>query len=335
MPLGNEPALEKYLSYARKISKEYELRINLEKIIISLGNYLSDEHYHELINDTGHGFQHGLDTVKYALLISNSKNCPEEIALAAFFHDICGIKHRSFSRAKHHSQGSRLIKNILPKIISEKEQKLIDSDAITLAIKYHWRDTAYFLNKLKKSLPTKQYSTCAIVRDADTIDEALNIKRIIRITETYKRILFNKNISTLERIAILLCEEEDIVDSKRSDLMMYLLRNITKSLDADHYLTLEAKKFMNKNIYKKNIQSILGGIDNYKHRGDFKNKKEISSLLEEVALLYFELKNNGKLKMAKNIVRKYSQKGSAYFEEQQPRLVAKLNKLVFTCVSVG
>jgi HD superfamily phosphodiesterase len=329
MSLRNESALKKYLSYAKEISKEYELRISLEKIITSLSDYLPSEHYHELINDSGHGFQHGLDTVKYALLISDTKDRREEIALAAFFHDICGINYDSFSRAKHHLRGSHLVKNILFKIINKEDRRLVDLDAITLAIKYHWQDVSYFLGTLKKALPAKKYSTCAIVRDADTIDEALNIKRIIKITETYKRALFNRDITPLERIAILLCEEEDIIGSKRNDLMMYLLRNVTKSLDIDHYLILRAKKFMNKDIYKKNIQSILGGIDEYKYRGDFRNKKEISSLLKEISKFYFELKDSNKLETAKNITRKYSQKGGTYFEKHRPRLVVELNKSVF------
>lgn len=323
----NNNSLEKYLASAQEISRKHQLGIDLAKVIISLSHYLPNNHYRKLINDKWHGLEHGLDTAKYALLINHQKKLRDGIALSALLHDICGVRHGIFSRANHHLQGSRLIKKILPKIISKKEQALIDLDTIVSAIKYHWKNKEYFLETLKKTLPARKYLVCAIVRDADTIDEALNIERIIKITEAYKKSLLNKKISLMERIAILLCEEEDIIGSRRSDLMMYLLRNVTKGIDDDHYITPEIKKFINKNIYKKNVKSILKGIDKYKYPGNFNNKNEILNLMNDVSSLYFKLKDTGKLKTAKKITFGYSQKGSTYFEKHRLDLIAKLNNL--------
>lgn len=325
---NNLTLLEKYLLRSHKITTKNNLKIDLRKIILSLKEILPENHFNTLLSDQGHGFHHGLDVVELALFLSSPNDSQEEIALSALFHDICGIQLDPFTRKEHPRQGSRLIKKILPKLLHENNPITIDSLSILSAIENHSQSLYSFLNTLKTILPAKGYRLCILIRDADTIDEAHNIPRLLRVSREYKQRLLKKRISLSERIAILLSEKEDILTPKETDLMTYLLRTITAGINPANYLTEEAQSFIQKDAYTNNVQKILAGIDTYPFLGDYTNKEEISTLIQDISLLYTSLKDSEKIESVKKIVIPYFEKNVSFFLQNKEELLKKLEPLL-------
>jgi hypothetical protein len=320
--------LSDYSDQATVISKHYELRIDLGSILSRVSATLPTEHAEELIRDTGHGFEHGIQVAEYGLKIAPEDSGRESIALAALFHDICGVKFSGFTRENHAETGAETVNSILPGILSETESSYTDIEAVSGAVRFHTEDVIYFRSILDSKLTPKRYTVAAAVRDADTLDESLNVERIIRISEHFEQPIIRSDIPRMRRIAILFCENPTVVDSKQNDLLMFLLRNVTKGVDPDHYLLPTTKALLDDDILKKNMAAIRSGLFDYRYPGDFTDFTSLEKEMNEIIDLFSDFKKAGVENEAKSIIRKFADNGANYFFENDTLISAKLHAIL-------
>jgi HD domain len=332
------------------LSDRYALSIELSEVLENFvmfcheNKMISPKHIQTLVEDEEHGFTHGINTVIEIMNIYHNdealQNDPaitkEDLCLAALLHDVTGIKFKENGelvdlRDDHSETGSILIKNFLNSIY------YFDNELICAAILNHSDDL------LLKKIPIKEdtgFQFISAVRDADTIIEGMDILRTVKVTENialndneglpepiYKT-AYDLTITEWKRIAILMTEETLIRDSKENDLLMFLLRNVTKSIDPDQFVTQGAKKIMAKDMYSINMAKILEGLKIYKLPGNYSSDEQMVGVINEVVDLYRELKRKNLIKEAKAIVGKYTHKDRAYFDRHISEITDKLEALL-------
>ncbi|MFA5928273.1 MAG: HD domain-containing protein [Candidatus Margulisiibacteriota bacterium] len=340
---AKDPLLARFIREASGISKTYYLSIDLGQVISNLEHALPSEHFQSLLTDQYHGFTHALTTVRYALELCTNTVLKNNVALGALLHDINGVECSLFSRDEHQYTGAELVVEKFNQIIRFLDvTREISVEAVLTAVFRHQDDVAKF-----QGIPmdVRDNIVSAIVRDADTIDEGMNIPRIVAITESYAlkdnlglerplyKVAYNKHTSDMERLAILLTEEASVRDAKENDLMMFLLRNITKSIDPANFVTAPAKMLMaNNSMYEKNLKAILESLDSYRFSGDydrtFGGKKEIGLMLARVSGLYNKFKTLGLMPKAKSIVERFTKNGRESFDLNKDALIGKLEALL-------
>lgn len=316
----NQDILEVIILRAKEISRKWKLSLSLDEVIPKILNSLQEEHSEALVKDIDHGFFHTLMVVEYALKIAEKENFLEHrnnIALGALLHDLFGVKTEIFTRKDHDVEGSKFIKLELPKILNIRDQSFFNIETIEKAALYHGFDVIDFQNTIQKKESKEIFMIAAIVRDADTLDETINVERIYNVSETYNRPLFFETISDLTRLAVLLTETSEIVARLENDTMMFLLRNVTKGLDEGHYVTKGAQSFLLEGLLEKNTKGILDGVDRYNdlHPKDITDKAKIKKLLDRMIKLYNEYKDKNLIIHAKIIVSKFTQQGVSYFNQ--------------------
>ena len=330
--------------YLQELAGLTFIHSNMANFLIRLSRVaeLQGIHLQTLIDDEGHGFAHGVNTLKYALEIydkdptlqSDPRINKESLCIAALLHDINGLKislpNGTFLRDNHSETGSTLAEKLLNDILTPQEREIIDIEMVRYAISQHDKDCTAFVEESSRN------RFAAAIRDADTIDEGMNIPRIVKITESYanehEKIAFKASISIWERIAILMTEEPAIRDAAENDLLMFLLRNVTKSIDPDHFVTAGAKQMMQQDMLQVNRKRILEGMRGYKYPGDYDphDEERINAVIDEVVRVYNILKVLSLIDEAKGIVQRYSGSGRQFFDvpANKSRMLGELSSLI-------
>lgn len=97
-----------------------------------------------------------------------------------------------------------------------------------------------------------------VVRDADTLEEGLELDRIVWVSAQKGRVFYNDAFRDVdERLAVLRSEDRAVTEAERCDALMFLLRNVTKSIDPAWFVTDYAKNYLNRrNVAKQNMRRL-------------------------------------------------------------------------------
>ncbi|MFA6601165.1 MAG: LOG family protein [Candidatus Omnitrophota bacterium] len=231
------------LARARKIDERFgaQMSFSMEDILRNMivRGLTNPEHVLKLIEDDGHGFKHMLAAAEMALElaqteISQGRPVSMDIAgLGGFFHDV----YAPIDRKVHEQMGAETARAVLKKLeIPSLGPEAVD--AVAFAVEHHNDDPLQLA-----SLPNQ---TAAIVRDADTLLESLDLDRIARVSQQYNRAFFNPALSLKWRLRVLGTEDRETVEAPPNDALLFLLRNVTKGLHPGHYATQAAKDYVSR-----------------------------------------------------------------------------------------
>ncbi|MCX5708519.1 MAG: methyltransferase domain-containing protein [Candidatus Omnitrophica bacterium] len=252
--------------------REFKKELDLEKFIIDLDRYIALGQYYQLLGDRGHGFEHGLSVAETSLKLAQAeeeRGSPVDrtaLVLGAFLHDVYSVVDRN----NHEKAGADQARKILER--SGFTEEIIEKAA--QIIENHSEES--FL----PSIPLE----ARIVRDADTLIEALDLERIRAVSmDTFKRPFFNPGLTIDRRMEILDTDARDKVEAPENDCLQFLLRNVTKGLDPGHYVTPGARKYIAaSDLLQQNKSKILEYAKKYAP-GDF---EAIEFVVEETSSRY-------------------------------------------------
>jgi len=226
----------------------------------TLQKELGYQHFNQLIADDGHGFNHAFFVVELSLELT--ENRPEidtdTMVCGALLHDLDAVINRN----DHDVTGSERAKHIARCINSKK----LNVEGVSYIVRSH----------NKKAFSGHWHYEAGIVRDADTLHEGLDLERIVSIGKKLRTPFYSPETykNGLEcRLNILINEDRSVIETKECDILMFLLRNVTKSVAPDGYVTEEARKFiMSVDVVEKNMakleQLILMNISDKEHQNN-------------------------------------------------------------------
>lgn len=243
-------SLPKRLRELRKMNREYELDIDLERLNEVLHDYLPADQLERWISDEGHGFPHSLQVVEMALQLAQTEQGDGKpidyasLVLGALFHDIYAVMP---DRGKHDTVGARQTEEILKR--SGFSQEIIHRACS--AVRNHRKKPSEF--------PPDAPIEARIVRDADTILETLDLERIRWVSMVdKKRDFFNPDLTIDDRMEVLASEDTLVTEHERIDCLQFLLRNVTKGLNPTWYLTTSARNRIEEaGLFERNMEKIL------------------------------------------------------------------------------
>ncbi len=230
-------------------------QVSMRQLLERLREKLPPDQFTKLIEDRGHGAMHLMEVVEVAmrLAVASAQSNPDLnydiVLLGAFFHDVTS----SAQNKGHEETGAALAEEIARTLgYSEHQIRLVGD-----AVRFHNEEHILLQRDIELQ----------IVRDADTLVEGLNLERIVWVSiNQYKRPFYNLALKLAKRMTVLASDDPDIVDVPANDALMYLLRNVTKDLDAHHYLTQAAKEAVSRpELLERNRAQLLELAETHDH----------------------------------------------------------------------
>ncbi|MFH1791009.1 MAG: aminotransferase class V-fold PLP-dependent enzyme [Candidatus Omnitrophota bacterium] len=227
---------KEYIAEARALMEKYSISLDAEWFFMGIKHNLPVAQYNAMLSDTGHGFRHALDVARYALEITAKEGAggarvdKEAVVLGALLHDIYSVIDRKGHAALGAGQSGSLLKAMrFPNETAEKA---------AMAVMYHsYPADSHF----PEDLPFE----AKIIRDADELDEALNVERLVWINMAQMgRKFFAPGITVDERIRILRQPEPEGAAAQNFDCLQYLVRCVTCGIDRRNYLTQAAAEYI-------------------------------------------------------------------------------------------
>ena len=301
--------LSDYIEKINKINAKFDLKVELSSIFLKTIESLKVDHIRGIVSDTGHGLEHAIEVIECALLLSREDRevDKESMAVACLLHDLFGIQIRLasgkdlFNRDIHPEEATTYVQKEFKKVLDSLGITYLNLNAIAIAILSHGDKVDTFLKRFK-TRPENEFYVAKYLRDADRLVEGKNIKRILSVSEGFKKPLLKKSIVKPERIVFLFMENRNILESEHTDLLFFLSRNITINLNESNYITDEAKAIINHGSPEEILQNIIILLKDFpydKYLGDAMNLtdglKESKIILRDVSNAYFRLKQRGLL----------------------------------------
>jgi hypothetical protein len=258
-PYLNQNAFDKsindYLIRIKAIEQKYPyLTFNLPaRLLKTVLIELNPEHVNKLVVDIGHGLNHAFFVMELALALAEdlSKIDINLIVCGSLLHDVYAVMDRD----QHEIFGSDISMRIIKSLNDDFAS--IDPVAIAYIVRTH--------NNREFSGPWK--NEAEIVRDADTLHECLCMDRIVWIGLQKRTKFYNTNIydNAIEyRLKVLQSDDRTITEGKECDILMFLLRNVTKYTSDMAFVTMSARKYYQQNYsFESNLNQIRKYIKIY------------------------------------------------------------------------
>ena len=249
-PIFRYPTLAIFEKELARINKQYSSLdlMDLTKVL----HILDKTVVNKLVNDLGHGFNHTFFVLELVLNLAESDNHASKInhnllSCGALLHDVYVV----INRKNHGIKGGKLARRIVEE--NKSDFPNVDPKAIEYIVVHHNEDTNFVW----------KYDEAKLVRDADTLHEGIDLDRIVWVSQQYGKQFYNpewrNNVDA--RLEVLGTEDPSITDEQGCDTLMFLLRNVTKSISPDWFVTDLAKKYigdmkvLDKN--KRQLQSLI------------------------------------------------------------------------------
>jgi hypothetical protein len=173
--------------------------------------------------------------------------------LGALFHDICAV----VDRENHEIAGSGLARALVRK--NPRAFGGADPAEVADIVELHNQrpEPAHW--------PKEAKGEAKLVRDADTLHEGIDLQRIVWVGEQRRRTFYSPQCGTLEeRLSVLESEDRKVTEAEKWDVLMFLLRNVTKSINPRWFVTDEARAYIkNEDIEGTNQTELANLIETY------------------------------------------------------------------------
>jgi HD superfamily phosphodiesterase len=278
-PTVGYPTFAAFQQTAKAICKEHDGLIDLREVLRAMKAFLKDGHFNRLVNDLGHGLNHALSVVSLALELVRNEKRPigrDLIACGSLLHDVYEV----VDRENHEGKGS----GVAWAVVRSAAGSFPNIDPLMVA------EIVASHNLAPDEM--KNAGVCVeaqVVRDADTLEEGLNLDRIVWVSAQKGRAFYNDTFCDVDqRLAVLCSEDRAVTEAERCDALMFLLRNVTKSIDPAWFVTDYAKNYLNRrNVAKQNIHRLRELVEH--HVWPDKKVKEAMHLVNSVRQAWKDL----------------------------------------------